>query len=192
MLGLEILGGIFSIAGAYLISKATDRALYLAFTCFFVSNLSLLAFFTLHGKVPMIIQMIFFFSSAILGVLRLSKKRVRDKGIIVSVLGVYAIILGSVLLYKGVQSIDFEIIPLDLVAATMAIVGSFLLSSSTREKRNIAYILFVLADILFVYIGYENAFYIFMMQSAFYIYTSSVGLYNNNKLYMENKDCATA
>jgi hypothetical protein len=187
MFVLELIGAIFSIAGALFISKATNEWLYKAFIAFFISNLMLLAFFTINGKIPMIIQMVFFFSSAILGIYRLSLNKNRDKYIMLFILTIYSLILGSYLLYNGIKDISFSIEIIDVIAASMAIIGSFLLSSKNLINRNVAYILFLLADVLFVYIGYTNAFYFFMIQSFVYIYTSSLGLYNNNKKLFEEK-----
>lgn len=178
---LELLGAIFSILGAILIGIATKEMLYRAFCAFFISNLALFTFFLLEGKVPMLIQMAMFFWSAVLGIYRLSSQQKRDKTIIIFLLSVYVVVLAILLLNIGISNISFEIKLIDVVASAMAIYGSFLLSSDNKTKRNIAYILFLLADILFVYIGYTNGFYFFMFQSAVFIFTSSAGLYNTNR-----------
>lgn len=178
---LEFIGAIFSILGAILIGIATKEMLYRAFCSFFVSNIALFTFFLIEGKVPMLIQMAMFFWSAVLGIYRLSSFQKRDKTIIIILLSVYVVILALLLLNIGISNITFEIKLIDVVASSMAIYGSFLLSSDIKLKRNIAYILFLLADILFVYIGYTNGFYFFMVQSAIFIFTSSAGLYNTNK-----------
>jgi len=180
MIILEVIGAIFSILGAYLMSNSTKhdtRPLYWAFVSFFISNLALLTFFTLTGKVPVIIQMILFFVTAILGVYRLTINRKRDVSIITAILTVYIFILFKTVV-PNMGNIDFTILPIDFIAASIAIFGSFILSSKNHIIRGYAFICFFIADIIFVYIGYTNAFYFFMIQSAFYIYTSTKGYLN--------------
>lgn len=184
MLLLEAFGAIFSILGAYLMSLSTkhnQRPLYLAFISFLAANLSLFAFFLFAGKVPMIIQLTFFYAGAFLGVVKKSNNPTRDLKILVLISLVYFFILGISLYFKSISSIDFEVLPLDTLASSMAIIGNFLLSSRSHIRRSYAFILFFLADVLFVYIGYTNAFYFFMAQSMFFIYTSLNGYKNTMK-----------
>lgn len=180
MIILEAVGAIFSILGAYLMSNSTKdntRPIYWGFVSFFVSNLALLTFFTLTGKVPVIIQMILFFVTAVLGIYRLTLNRKRDVSYIVAILAIYLFIFFKTVI-PNMSDIDFTILPIDLIAASIAIYGSFILSSKNHITRGYAFICFFVADIIFVYIGYTNAFYFFMVQSAFYIYTSTKGYLN--------------
>ena len=180
MIILEAIGAIFSILGAYLMSNSTKhdtRPIYWGFVSFFVSNLALLTFFTLTGKVPVIIQMILFFVTAVLGIYRLTLNRKRDVTYIVAILSVYLFIFFKTVI-PNMANIDFTILPIDLIAASIAIYGSFILSSKNHITRGYAFICFFVADVIFVYIGYTNAFYFFMVQSAFYIYTSTKGYLN--------------
>lgn len=183
MIILEAMGAIFSILGAYLMSlsgKGNTKPLYLGFICFFISNLALLTFFTLTGKVPVIIQMILFFVTAIIGIYKLTQNRKRDVQIMAFVLVIYiSIFIFTVLPNMG--QIDFEILLVDFVASIIAIIGSFLLSSHNHVIRSYAFICFFIADVIFVYIGYTNTFYFFMIQSAFYLYTSLKGYSNTMK-----------
>ena len=183
MIILEAVGAVFSIIGAYLMSlssKDDTRPLYFGFISFFISNLALLTFFTLNGKVPVIIQMILFFITAIIGIYKLTKNRKRDVSIIVIILSIYILILILSVL-PNIQNIDFNIFVVDFIASLIAIVGSFLLSSHKHIIRSYAFICFFVADIVFVYIGYSNAYYFFMIQSIFYLYTSSKGYLNTMK-----------
>ncbi|MFA9240109.1 MAG: hypothetical protein ACEQSQ_09530 [Candidatus Paceibacteria bacterium] len=183
MIILEAMGAIFSILGAYLMSlsgKGNTKPLYLGFICFFISNLALLTFFTLTGKVPVIIQMVLFFVTAIIGIYKLTQNRKRDVQIMAFVLVIYiSIFIFTVLPNMG--QIDFEILLVDFVASIIAIIGSFLLSSHNHVIRSYAFICFFIADVIFVYIGYTNTFYFFMIQSAFYLYTSLKGYSNTMK-----------
>lgn len=183
MIVLEALGAVFSIIGAYLMSlssKDNTRPLYFGFISFFISNLALLTFFTLNGKVPVIIQMILFFITAIIGIYKLTKNRKRDVSIIVIILFIYSSILIFTII-PNINDIDFNVLIIDFIAASIAIVGSFLLSSHKHIIRSYAFICFFLADVIFVYIGYVNAYYFFMIQSLFYLYTSSKGYHNTMK-----------
>ena len=183
MIILEAMGAIFSILGAYLMSlsgKGSTKPLYLGFICFFISNLALLTFFTLTGKVPVIIQMVLFFVTAIIGIYKLTQNRKRDVQIMAFVLVIYiSIFIFTVLPNMG--QIDFKILLVDFVASIIAIIGSFLLSSHNHVIRSYAFICFFIADVIFVYIGYTNTFYFFMIQSAFYLYTSLKGYSNTMK-----------
>ena len=92
MIILEAIGAVFSIIGAYLMSNSTKnnlRPIYWGFVSFFISNLALLTFFTLTGKVPVIIQMILFFVTAVLGIYRLTLNRKRDVSMISVILTIY-------------------------------------------------------------------------------------------------------
>ena len=180
MIVLEATGAIFSIAGAYLMSLSSReniRPLYFGFISFFISNLALMTFFVLNGKVPVIVQMILFFITAILGIYKLTKDKKRDVIIICGILFIYSLVLIFSILPK-IGNIDFSILPIDFLASLIAIVGSFLLSSHNHLIRSYAFICFFLADIIFVYIGYTNTYFFFMMQSMFFIYTSAKGYYN--------------
>lgn len=187
MIILEAIGAIFSILGAYLMSlsgNGNTRPLYLGFICFFVSNLALLTFFTLTGKIPVIIQMILFFVTAIIGIYKLTQNRKRDVQIISFVLAIYILIFIFIVLPNMAQT-DFKILLVDFIASLIAIIGSFLLSSHNHVIRSYAFICFFVADVIFVYIGYTNAFYFFMVQSAFYLYTSLKGYSNTMKNEIE-------
>lgn len=189
MLFLELFGAIFSIAGAFLMSKATKdetKWIYYAFCSFFVSNLCLFAFFLLHGKIPIVIQMVLFFSSAVLGIVKLSNNKLRDTIIVSVITFFYMLSMIHIINKIGISNIDFSISIIDTIASTMAIIGSFILSAKNHITRSYAFLLFLLADIIFVYIGYSNGFYMFMTQSAIYIYTSSKGYYNTMKTEIQS------
>jgi uncharacterized membrane protein YhhN len=187
MIILEAFGAIFSILGAYLMSlsgNGNTKPLYFGFVCFFVSNLALLTFFTLTGKIPVIIQMILFFVTAIIGIYKLTQNRKRDVQIISFVLVIYILIFIFIVVPNMAQT-DFKILLVDFIASLIAIIGSFLLSSHNHVVRSYAFICFFVADVIFVYIGYSNAFYFFMVQSAFYLYTSLKGYSNTMKNEIE-------
>ncbi|MDX9796325.1 MAG: nicotinamide mononucleotide transporter [Arcobacteraceae bacterium] len=180
MILLEAFGAIFSILGAYLMATSTKintKPLYYGFISFFISNTALLIFFTLKGKVPIILQMVLFFMTAIIGIYKHTSHKKRDTMLMSMVL----LLLGCVLYFSIVprmREIDFTVLWVDLLASSLAIFGSFLLSSHTPKIRGYAFICFFIADVVFVYIGLTNAFYFFMVQSLFYLYTSVKGYKN--------------
>ncbi len=181
MIFLEAFGAIFSILGAYLMSLSTknnQRPLYLAFISFSCANLCLFAFFFFEGKVPMIIQLLFFYAGAFLGVVKKSLNPKRDFKFLNFITLFYIIILLVTFYFKPITSIEFEVLPIDTSAAFMAIIGNFLLSSRNHIRRSYAFILFFIADVLYVYVGYANGFYFFMTQSIFFVYTSLQGYKN--------------
>lgn len=82
-----------------------------------------------------------------------------------------------------IKETSFEIQTIDMIASFMAILGSLLLSSFDYIKRNLAFTMFILADLLFVYIAIINGFYFFLLQSLFFfVITGTRGLYKNIKL----------
>lgn len=181
---LEAIGAIFSIFAAYSMSLSTKdntRPLYIAFISFFISNLSLITFFTLSGKIPIILQMLLFFVTSIIGIYKHTSNKKRDMFLIVSIVSIYIFVL----FINGILNLEettFDIKIIDLIASLIAIIGSFLLSSHNYIRRSYAFICFFLADVIFVYIGYENQFYFFMLQSVFYLYTSVKGYKNTMKI----------
>lgn len=191
MLLLEILGAIFSILGAFLMSRSSKndtRPLYFAFISFFMSNLALFTFFTYSGKIPIMIQMFFFFVTAIIGIYKLTNEKKRDSFLMIVTLVIYISII-FIFVIPDMSKAVFSILPLDFTASFIAIFGSYLLSSHKYKIRSYAFICFFVADLIFVYIGYINQFYFFMIQSIFYLYTSTRGYLNTmeKELKISNK-----
>lgn len=184
MIVLEFVGMFFSIIAVILIATATNNNIYKANILFYISNMALLTFFMLNGIVSIFIQMTFFYATSIIGILRLSNNKKRDFKLISITSIIYSILL---IIYLYVNSdlinITFTLKPIDSIAALFAIIGSYLLAFDNYIKRNMAYILFIIADILYVYIGYNNGFIFFTIQSLFFIFTSSFGILNNNKQF---------
>jgi len=187
---LEVMGGATAIVAAYKMSLSGKEGriyLYHAFVLFGISDLFLFAFFLLEGKIPMVIQMLIFGSTALLGIIKTIDfqncsyaKDQNDlfKKAMLFIGSYFSIILGLSFVFDSFSSIDFTIVPIDVVASSIAVLGSFMLSSHSHVIRAWAFIMFFVADVIFVYIGFENKFYFFMLQSAFFIYTSSQGFYN--------------
>ena len=182
MIILEFLGMVLSIIGVIYIAKANNLAIYKANIMFYCSNLLLFTFFLFNGMVAIFLQMSFFFITSIIGIIRLSTNTNRDIKLIIITFIIYLLILLISTYFYNLENFQFKFNTLDVLAALMAMIGAYLLPFDNKNKRNMAYLLFILADILYVYIGYMNMFYFFMFQSFLYIFTSSIGIYNNNKL----------
>jgi len=187
---LELLGGATAIVAAYKMSLSGKEGriyLYHAFILFGISDLFLFAFFLFEGKLPMVIQLIIFGSTALLGIVKtvdytncsyaMNKKDLIQKAIVFIFL-YFCIVFGLSILFNSFDSVDFTIVGIDVLASSIAVLGSYMLSSHSHVIRAWAFVMFFIADIIFVYIGFENKFYFFMIQSAFFIYTSSQGFYN--------------
>lgn len=187
---LEVLGGATAIVAAYKMSLSGKEGriyLYHAFLLFAISDLFLFAFFLFEGKIPMVIQMIIFGSTALLGIAKTvdyqncsyaKDKRDLFKKATIFIVLYFSIVFGFSFLFESFKTIDFSIVLIDLIASSIAVFGSYMLSSHNHNVRAWAFVMFFIADVIFVYIGFENKFYFFMLQSAFFIYTSSQGFYN--------------
>jgi len=187
---LEVMGGATAIVAAYKMSLSGKEGriyLYQAFLLFGFSDLFLFAFFLFTGKIPMVIQMLIFGSTALLGIIKTidyencfyakDQNDLLKKAILF--IGLYfSFIIGFSFIFDSFNEIDFTIVPIDLLASSIAVLGSFMLSSHSHVIRAWAFVMFFVADVIFVYIGFENKFYFFMLQSAFFIYTSAQGFYN--------------
>lgn len=187
---LEVMGGATAIVAAYKMSLSGKEGriyLYQAFLLFALSDLFLFAFFLFAGKIPMVLQMLIFGSTALLGIIKTidyqncfyakNQNDLLKKAILF--IGLYfAVLLGLSFIFDSFSAIDFTIVPIDLLASSIAVLGSFMLSSHSHVIRAWAFVMFFVADVIFVYIGFDNKFYFFMLQSAFFIYTSSQGFYN--------------
>lgn len=183
MIILEFIGMICSIVAVLFIATATNKNIYKANILFYISNISLLTFFMLNGIISIFIQMCFFYITAILGILRLSNNKKRDLKLIITTTTIYFILLIIYLYNNSLINITFTLKPLDAMASLFAIIGSYLLAFDNYIKRNLAYTLFIIADILYVYIGYNNNFIFFTIQSFFFIFTSTFGIINNYKIF---------
>lgn len=180
MITLEFLGAIYSILGAWHMSGATKEKLNRAFFSFLISNSALLLFFILNGKMPMVVQFIFFYMTAILGLYRTTEDVKRTHLFVF--ISILTLIIAVGISFPMIKEVNMTILPLDTFASSLAVIGAYMLSSKSYMQRNIAYFMFVIADIIFVYIGYVNGFWFFLLQSAWFIFTGTKGLVTNIKL----------
>lgn len=176
---LEFFGVAFTILGALIMSqgyKLMKNYLYFTFSCFLVANMFMLIVATEHGLVPMIIQVLIFWYLAFKGLKEYSENKSRD---IVVAIGLFVTVI-LIILIEPKNTAIFTMKLLDTVAAGIAITGSYFLISRNGQTRQKAYMLFFVADAMYIYIGYSNQMYWFAGQSTLFLWTS-ISAYLNTK-----------
>ena len=176
MIVIEFLATFLTIIATILMTKSSKedtKPLYYTFVLFLLSNFLFVFLFVSKGIVPVAIQMILFLITSIIGIMKNSPHPKRDKLLLILSIPIYIFTLSIYFLNIGIENISWNIKILDTIASSLAIAGSYLLTFKQRSIRVKSFILFIIADILFVYIGYENQLYFFMLQSLFFIFTSS-------------------
>jgi len=180
---IESVGSMVNISGTIYMSQATKEnqtPMYKAFLMFSLSNLFLLFIFLYNGIIPLAILSLFFFMTSIQGVLNKTTEYERDLKITKIFYPIYFLFIFTFFYFHGIQNINWNIEIIDLVASSLAVIGSYFLSSN-KINNNYAFLSFILADVILTYVGYSHGLMAFMLQSMFFIGTSSVALYNNNK-----------
>ena len=180
---LEYIGAIFAIFGAIFMSSSTKentKPLYYSFISFFIANLFLVAFFGFEGKIPLFIQMILFTIAAIKGILTFTNRKAIDILMMIFVIFIYIVIFIFNQDYVNNMKISWNIELIDTIASFLAIYGAYILSSYNYKVRLFAYVLYLTADIIFIYIGYTNQYYLFLIQSAVFVGTSIRAIINTS------------
>lgn len=178
--GLEFYGMLASMTGAYLMSRDHVRypnTMYLAFISFMTSNLALFYVAMVTGLVPLMVQLVLFFVSAAVVIIAHSKNVGRDRNILITVTITYIGLMAIVFVNSNI-TFDLKIGVIDSMAAIIAIAGSFAMKSHDNVVKLWAFAAFFVADVFYVYIGFENGLYFFMTQSLFFWYTSIAGANN--------------
>ena len=181
---IEIIASILSISGSLMMAKSTKtntKPLYFAFALFGTANLFFLFFFTANGIIPIAIQMLFFFITEINGFLKNSENFKRDLKLIIMVLIPYIVFFTIYMIDNMNTNIDWTIKPIETFASLLAVIGSFILSSQNHITRSYAFILFLIADSILIYVGYSHSMFAFMFQAMFFVGTSTVSYYRTMK-----------
>jgi hypothetical protein len=187
---IEFIGAFFSILGAFLLSRDIEKnpnTIFYAFISFFIANMFFLHMALLEGMAPLLIQQALFFTTAYIGLMSHTKNK--DKTQKISLFFVFLTVSSLMYLYfLSGKEFNFYISEIEVLAAILAISGSFLMKTHTPVVRIRAFYLFLFADILYIWIGYSTGLYFFMIQAMFFIYTSWAGILNTQKLISnENK-----
>jgi len=118
-----------------------------------------------------------------MGILSQSNNVQRDRNIMISIITIYSLMMMLVYLYANIQ-FKFDFTLADTTAAMIAIVGSFILKSHNLDFRLNAFIAFFVADLIYVFVAYNHGMYFFMIQSAFFLYTSIEGYKNTQNVIL--------
>jgi len=172
---LEFLGAASTMTGAFLVSRNKENLMFFGFIGFLTANLLMFAFATGKGMLPLQIQMAFFFFGSLPGLKAYSSNWKMVRNTLFSIFMLYMILIISVMDFK--ISIT-DISPIEVIAATIAIVGSYMLRYKNSNIKIISFMMFFVADVLYVAISIELGLIFFGIQSLFFWYTSIDGIRN--------------
>lgn len=177
----EFLGMVFSMLGAFYMSRDYNkdpRHMEKAFSFFLISNVSMIMLSAALLMIPLLIQMGLFMITAYNGLI----KNRPDLKRVVLIVPVITFIIGAFLFITNMQKeMSLHITIIEVLAAAIAIYGSHIAKEEIYNKRILSFILFFVADILYVMIAYDKGLLFFGIQSAFFLYTSLSGLNNTIK-----------
>lgn len=175
---IEAIGVFFAIVGTLFFAvdpkKVPNHILY-AFGAFFISNLFMLHFSLNQGMAPLFIQYVLFIWGASSGLISLSDNR-KVTLIVLVILFVETLLLLAA--YMSVEDFSFEFDAIQVTAAAIAITGNFLLKSVKAQTKITAFGLFIVADLLYIWIGYTNSLIFFTAMAIFFVLMSSIGIRN--------------
>lgn len=160
----------FSMLGAFYMSRGS-HAMIKSFIAFGVSNMLLIIVSLEMGMMALLIQMMFFWYASYTGLVKFGV----DKDTLSIITGFFAI---GVIAFMDLRNMQFQITPIEVMAAIMAITGAIIIKHDSQRKN--AFILYFVADILYVYIAISHGLMWFGIQSAFFIYTSAAGYIKEN------------
>lgn len=176
----EILGVAFSMLGAWYMSKgfAEKSNAVKTFSLFLASNVMFINMAIGAMLVPLMVQMLFFSVFALMGIKTFAPELLK-KAITIFLV---ALIPTTFNLFSsaGIPPVT-QITGIGIVAASAAVLGSYLLRSPRAGERLAAFTLFIIADSIYIAIGLENGLYFFAMQAAYFLYTSAVSVINTRK-----------
>jgi len=170
---LEFVGMVSTMTGAYLVSRNKEMLMFYGATAFLTANYTMFAFATGKGMIPLQIQMVFFFMATIPMLKAYSPNWELSKKIILIFTPIYTILLIS---FIDINLGNIEITRFEIIAAIIAVSGSFLLKYKNSDIKIIAFILFFVADVIYVYVSIDKSLIFFGIQSLFFWYTSIDGI----------------
>lgn len=180
MLVFEVFGVVFAMLGAWYMSKgfAQKENAIKTFSLFLVSNVMFINMAIGAMLIPLMVQMLLFSVFGLMGVKTFAPELM---GKVLTVFLVSLIPTLVNLYFSFGVSPNFEITGLEVIAASSAVLGSYLLRSPKSNDRLGAFALFIIADGIYIAIGIEYGLYFFAMQAAYFLYTSVVGIINTKK-----------
>ena len=170
---LEFSGMVFTMTGAFLITNKKEKTRLIGLFAFIAANYTVFAFASMKGLLPLQIQMIFFFFAGIPAIKSYCKNWKTVKKYLWIFSSVYLLLLIS-FVHFNIRSNSIPII--EIIAASIAVIGSYLQKFKLSDMRIISFIMFFVADILYVGISIENSLLFFGIQSFFFWFTSIKGI----------------
>lgn len=185
---LEFFGMAFAISGAIYMSrdsKIVPNHMFKAFLVFFISNMFMIIVAAVEGMIPFFIQQCFFMIGAYLGLIYYLKKLYTNYFYnyikFINIITIIYIIVVIIILFNLSNNYTFNITIIELAAAILAISGNFILKADNLNIRSYAFIFFIIADIIYVYIAIDHNLLFFTSQSLFFVFTGIIGLKNTLK-----------
>ncbi len=181
---LELTAAVFSILGAFLLSRdlqINPIALYFGFISFFIGNVFMIHLALLEHMAPLLIQLVLFSAGAHLGVISHAKNKEKVKMISYFVLTMTTFSL-LYLYFNASADFVFKFSTIEIIAATIAISGNFMMKTHNPLVRINAFYLFIIADAVYVIVAINADLYFFAFQAAFFVFTSTAGILNTRKL----------
>lgn len=182
MIIFEIIGMLGSILGAILLSlserKYANKTFY-AFLSFFVANFALVIFSAYKNMLFLYVQMIFFIFASYFVLISKHKADMRNKlNIIYLSLISISILIGLFFMFYHNEASIQNFNKYELIAAILAVIGNYIMKYHDYRILVFAFVLFFIADILYVSIALDNGLNYFAIQSGFFVLTSLYGIYN--------------
>ena len=170
----ELIGSMFAIGGSYLL--ATNKVKE-AMSTFMVGNVLMSVVAIETGLLPLLIQLMLFTWGGLWALFKIDTVYLKKyaAGLVLFAISILAIHTPQI---PG--EIIMKISPVELFAATFAVTGNFLMRYGSRYQIA-GFILFIIADILYVKIGVENALWFFTIQTVYFLVMSIIGIKNRTK-----------
>lgn len=185
---IELIGSVLVMAGTLSFSlsvKKGEKYTFLAFSLLGISNALMTAFFLYHGRASMIVLMMFFITTSIIGMIRTYKfsgiklRFTTFKYLLVSSMMIYFLTLGFYSYKENIfQDNNLILSTLEIIASILAIVGSIVVSYKEYEAKVMAFSIFMIANFMFLYNGLINGYIFYSFQMVFSIFTTGYALKN--------------
>jgi len=177
---LEAIGMVLTVLGAFFMGRDTEKyptTKLMSGMTFMSANIFMLAVAFYHNLLPMVVQMVLFFSSSALMIYSFTEEKEKVKRIFILL---FSTLFVSLSLYLYNAELDYSMPPLiEILTAMIAVLGAYLLMSKDRDVELTAYMFFLIADIMYISIAYDNSMYFFMIQAIFVVGTSILAIRTN-------------
>jgi hypothetical protein len=166
MITIEFISVIFSLTGLYYANL--DK--FKSGLTFNIANVLMLFVALYKGMVPLTIQMAFFYASSGLLLYKFGENKYKKFIIFQSIIVILLFIFFSLKTTWETGTIT----GLEVLLATAAIIGSFLLSFNNFKK--LPFIIFAIVDTFYIYIAFNHGLFWFMLQNIIAVFIVIKGL----------------